>query len=130
MSAITRGYLRCPLVQNQHLKCNRCSRKCRTRTRGEQEIVRWQHLEVSINGGTPKSSISIGISIVNHPFWDTFQETSTWIVLRLCGPSHFVEQTGGFAWLKRTTSFGSFIASCGTGSGKSCPGYATLIGSF
>ena len=27
------------------------------------------HLGVSENGGTPKSSIWIGISIINHPFW-------------------------------------------------------------
>ena len=26
---------------------------------------------VSENSGTPKSSISIGISIINHPFWGT-----------------------------------------------------------
>ena len=26
---------------------------------------------VSVNGGTPKSSILIGFSIVNHPFWGT-----------------------------------------------------------
>ena len=26
---------------------------------------------VSLNGGTPKSSILIGISIINHPFWGT-----------------------------------------------------------
>ena len=25
----------------------------------------------SEHGGTPKSSISIGISIINHPFWGT-----------------------------------------------------------
>ena len=24
---------------------------------------------VSLNGGTPKSSILIGFSIINHPFW-------------------------------------------------------------
>ncbi len=29
------------------------------------------HLVVSKNNGTPKSSILIGFSIVNHPFWDT-----------------------------------------------------------
>ena len=29
------------------------------------------HLGVSLNGGTPKSSISIGFSIINHPFWGT-----------------------------------------------------------
>ena len=26
---------------------------------------------VSINGGTPKSSIFVGFSLINHPFWDT-----------------------------------------------------------
>ena len=26
---------------------------------------------VSLNGGTPKSSILIGVSIINHPFWGT-----------------------------------------------------------
>ena len=30
-----------------------------------------EHLGVSINGGTPKSSILIGFSIINHPFWGT-----------------------------------------------------------
>ena len=29
------------------------------------------HMGVSLNGGTPKSSILIGISIINHPFWGT-----------------------------------------------------------
>ena len=28
-------------------------------------------MEVSGNRGTPRSSISIGFSIVNHPFWGT-----------------------------------------------------------
>jgi len=27
-------------------------------------------LDVSENSGTPKSSILIGFSIINHPFWD------------------------------------------------------------
>ena len=26
---------------------------------------------VSLNGGTPKSSILIGFSIINHPLWGT-----------------------------------------------------------
>ena len=30
-----------------------------------------QDMGVSKNNGTPKSSILIGFSIVNHPFWDT-----------------------------------------------------------
>ena len=28
-------------------------------------------MEVSKNNGTPKSSILIGFSIINHPFWGT-----------------------------------------------------------
>ena len=28
-------------------------------------------MDVSKNRGTPKSSIFIGFSIINHPFWDT-----------------------------------------------------------
>ena len=29
------------------------------------------YMDVSFNGGTPKSSILIGFSIINHPFWGT-----------------------------------------------------------
>jgi len=29
------------------------------------------NMDVSENSGTPKSSILIGFSIINHPFWDT-----------------------------------------------------------
>ena len=32
---------------------------------------RWKYMGVSENRGTPKSSILIGISIINHPFWGT-----------------------------------------------------------
>ena len=28
-------------------------------------------MDVSENGGTPKSSRFIGFSIINHPFWDS-----------------------------------------------------------
>ena len=28
-------------------------------------------MDVSENGGIPKSSILIGISLINHPFWGT-----------------------------------------------------------
>ena len=30
-----------------------------------------KYMGVSINGGTPKSSILIGFSLINHPFWGT-----------------------------------------------------------
>ena len=29
------------------------------------------YMDVSKNNGTPKSSVLIGISIINHPFWGT-----------------------------------------------------------
>ena len=29
----------------------------------------WKKMGVSLNGGTPKSSILLGFSIINHPFW-------------------------------------------------------------
>ena len=29
------------------------------------------YMGVSLNGGTPKSSILIGFSIINHPYWGT-----------------------------------------------------------
>ena len=29
------------------------------------------HMGVSKNNGTPKSSILIGFSLINHPFWGT-----------------------------------------------------------
>jgi hypothetical protein len=30
-----------------------------------------EYMEVSLNRGTPKSSILVGLSIINHPFWGT-----------------------------------------------------------
>ena len=34
--------------------------------------IPWIHnMGVSKNSGTPKSSILIGVSIINHPFWGT-----------------------------------------------------------
>ena len=30
-----------------------------------------QDMDISENSGTPKSSILIGVSIINHPFWGT-----------------------------------------------------------
>ena len=29
----------------------------------------WKKMGVSLNGGTPKSSILLGFSVINHPFW-------------------------------------------------------------
>ena len=35
----------------------------------KMENTTWYNMDVSENNGTPKSSISIGFSIINHPFW-------------------------------------------------------------
>ena len=35
------------------------------------EAVDETDMQVSINGSTPKSSILVGFSFTNHPFWDT-----------------------------------------------------------
>ena len=37
----------------------------------EIHVTTHNYLDVSGNSGTPKSSISIGFSIINHPFWGT-----------------------------------------------------------
>ena len=34
-------------------------------------VCMYIHMGVSKNNGTPKSSILIGFSIINHPFWGT-----------------------------------------------------------
>ena len=38
---------------------------------GFLEKLKHRYMGVSENGGTPKSSNLIGISIINHPFWGT-----------------------------------------------------------
>ena len=34
--------------------------------------MRWKDIDVSKNSGTPKSSILIGFSIINYPFWGNY----------------------------------------------------------
>ena len=46
-----------------------------------QLVKHWKILGVSKNRGTPKSSILIGVSLINHPFWEKppiFGSTPTW----------------------------------------------------
>ena len=38
-------------------------------------------MDVSKNRGTPKSSILIGFSIINHPFWGTLIFGNTYVVV-------------------------------------------------
>ena len=42
------------------------------------------HMGVSVNSGTPKSSILIGFSIINHPFWGTLLEIPIWAIPKFC----------------------------------------------
>ena len=39
------------------------------KTSGKSQLKKRSYMGVSKNRGTPKSSILIGISIINHPFW-------------------------------------------------------------
>ncbi len=38
----------------------------------QRETSGCKHMGVSKNNGTPKSSILIGFSIINHPFWGVY----------------------------------------------------------
>ena len=53
------------------------------------------YMDVSENSGTPKSSILIGFSIINHPFWGTRicgnTDISIIIVLKTKGVSYHDE---------------------------------------
>ena len=56
---------------------------------------------VSKNNGTPKSSILIGFSIINHPFWGT----------PICGNIHIMTPPGGRGcFFEKTEVFGVFRA--------------------
>ena len=47
-------------------------------------LVKNHQLGVSKNSGTPKSSILIGFSIINHPFWGTPNFGNTHITFHFC----------------------------------------------
>ena len=46
------------------------------------------YMDVSENSGTPKSSISIGFSIINHPFWGTPIFGNTHICIYIYSSTH------------------------------------------
>ena len=56
-----------------------------------------RQMGVSENGGTPKSSNLIGISIINHPFWGT----------PIFGNTQMVRSYSGNVWLHTEKSSGS-----------------------
>ena len=52
------------------------------------------HMDVSKNNGIPKSSILIGFSIINHPFWGVFPlflETPIYVMLTKKKPPNFFQ---------------------------------------
>ena len=52
-----------------------------------------RYIGVSKNRGTPKSSILIGFSIINHPFWGTIIFGNTYIKIHIITPlSSFTSQ--------------------------------------
>ena len=69
------------------------------------------HVDVSVNGGTPKSSILIGFSIINHPFWGTpiFGNPHVWYICLHLAASLNV---GKYAASHGSSSVGSFSGDC------------------
>ena len=65
---------------------------------GEDSIPKFDgyDMDVSENSGTPKSSILIGFSIINHPFWGT----------PIFGNTHRFQMSG--EKLPTISGFGSF----------------------
>ena len=62
------------------------------------------YMGVSRNGGTPKSSILIGFSIINHPFWDTTILGNTHIYM-ICYVNHL-------SWASRMKGLHKFWVEC------------------
>ena len=68
------------------------------------------HLDVSENSGAPKSSILIGFSIINHPFWGTPIFGNTHLFLAIYKGSHvtpFMVENGPTLQLKDAVGWGS-----------------------
>ena len=58
----------------QHIKASNEKQAVKNRRNSLKPtmLLRWFfYMDVSENSGTPKSSILVGFSIVNHPFWGT-----------------------------------------------------------
>ena len=71
----------------QCLSQDSASKRCRSETSHGQTKNTWHfsYMDVSENNGTPKSSILIGFSIINHPFGvPQFLETPTCFAERCC----------------------------------------------
>ena len=67
------------------------------------------YMGVSLNGETPKSSILIGFSIINHPFWGTPIFGNTHIIIQEIHHHLDVHR-----WRDIPRFFRVFVESCGT----------------
>ena len=65
-----------------------------TNMAGLEDLPFWWYLDVSESSGTPKSSILIGFSIINHPFWGIpiFGNTHFWGKMGIFQPAMLVYQ--------------------------------------
>ena len=75
----------CGCCQKTHGACRFCSLAHGFPMMRSSHIIQLEglvdYMGVSKNRGTPKSSILIGFSIINHPFWDTPIFGNTHIVI-------------------------------------------------
>ena len=58
-------------MQRLYLAEKKMQEEISSKHNGSREGRIIMKVDVSENSGTPKSSILIGFSIINHPFWDT-----------------------------------------------------------
>ena len=89
------------------------------------EFLRQMNMGVSKNRGTPKSSILIGFSIINHPFWGTlFLETPISMNISRTGYQDDIEQTIGnwhkIRWINQLECVYIRNSSIGKGDGFRC----------
>ena len=80
------------------------------------------YMGVSENGGTPKSSILIGFSIINHPFWGTPSFGNAHIGPKVWAPkasqisfnklSYFTSLNLDFPWNKGISLPESYLLGC------------------
>ena len=81
------------------------------------------YMGVSENSGTPKSSIQIGISIINHPFWGTpiFGNTHKCISRESFFSLQFRGIPLAFCWCKNIQEAPPKVMQCRSRSGYSSP---------
>ena len=70
-------------------------------------------MDVSENSGTPKSSILIGFSIINHPFWGTPIFGNTYIAIDATHGTGLKQPTFGSSFSDKCRSIATYIEHLG-----------------